>query len=50
MKCRFVGGSVRCVEQLMNGDGVAKIRGEREEEEEDEEERMACDAGVKVSR
>lgn len=32
----------------MNGDGVAKIRGEREEEE--EEERTACDAAVKVSR
>lgn len=30
----------------MNGDGVAKIRGEREEEEE----RTACDAAVKVSR
>lgn len=36
------------VERLMNGDGVAKIRGEREEEE--EEERTACDAAVKVSR
>lgn len=36
------------MERLMNGDGVAKIRGEREEEE--EEERTACDAAVKVSR